>query len=97
MEDHVVGAVEAAHVEQPQIGLGHAGERVVVARHDLGSDHQVELVDQAMRQEVGPERAAAEDEGIAVGCSRSPATAVMSVGPADDRGLVAVGPGVLPR
>jgi hypothetical protein len=53
------------HVEQPQIGFGHTGERVVPC-HDLGSDHQVELVDKAVRQQIGPQRAAAEDQCVTI-------------------------------
>jgi hypothetical protein len=41
------------------------GERVVPC-HDLGSDHQVELVDEAVRQQIGPQRAAAEDQRVTI-------------------------------
>jgi hypothetical protein len=41
--------------DEPQIGLGHAIEGAMLAGHDLGADHQVELVDQPMGEQVGPE------------------------------------------
>jgi hypothetical protein len=60
----------------------------MVARHDLRADHQMELVDQPVGQQVGTEGPAAEHQGITVLLAQL-FDGIMTARTRDDRRLVA--------
>jgi hypothetical protein len=63
-QGHVSRALPSARLDELKWPRGRAAEhRRARAQHDRG-DHQVQLVDQATRQQAVPERAAAEDQDV---------------------------------
>ena len=59
------------------------------------TDHQVQLVDEAVGEQVAPERAAAVHQRVAAVLLAEPGDVVVGVGASDDRGLVAQRAGVV--
>ena len=67
MEESVVGVIPPANLVQPKCHVRFADESWHPLTQEEVANHQVDLVNQAMRQQIVPEGPAARDEDVLAG------------------------------